>query len=114
FTENKVTFSRPYSTTRESLKQINASVKDAANKYGVDEKLIHSVIQMESNYNPLAKSAAGAEGLMQLMPQTARGLGVANSFDVKQNIEGGTKYLSRSEEHTSELQSRFDLVCRLL
>jgi len=94
-TGKKKISSSPYSTHTRNTNQINTSVRDAANKYGVDEKLIHSVIQMESNYNPLAKSAVGAEGLMQLMPQTARGLGVSNSFDVKQNIEGGTKYLSQ-------------------
>lgn len=70
-------------------------VREMAAKYNVDEKLIHSVIKQESNYNPLAKSRAGAQGLMQLMPGTARDLGVINPFDVKQNIEGGTKYLSQ-------------------
>lgn len=70
-------------------------IKDSAKKYGIDEKLIHSVIKAESNYNANAKSGAGAQGMMQLMPGTARGLGVNNAFDAKQNIEGGTKYLSQ-------------------
>lgn len=75
--------------------QFNNIISDVAQKYGIDEKLIHSVIKMESNYNPMAKSHAGAQGLMQLMPNTARGLGVTNAYDPYQNIEGGTKYLSQ-------------------
>ncbi|WP_096269636.1 lytic transglycosylase domain-containing protein [Paucisalibacillus globulus] len=68
-------------------------IADASRKYGIDEKLIHSVIKTESNYNQFAKSSAGAQGLMQLMPTTARGLGVQNSYDASQNINGGTMYL---------------------
>lgn len=74
---------------------IDTYINEAAQRFGVDEYLIHAVIKMESNYNPEATSYAGAEGLMQLMPQTARGLGVTDSFDIKQNIEAGTKYLSQ-------------------
>lgn len=55
--------------------------------------LVHSVIKAESNYNPLAVSPKGAQGLMQLIPSTARRFGVANTFNPKQNIEGGVKYL---------------------
>ncbi|WP_165822520.1 lytic transglycosylase domain-containing protein [Paenibacillus montanisoli] len=71
-----------------------AYIQDAAAKYGVDPALIKAVIHTESSYNPLAESSAGAKGLMQLMDGTARGLGVANSFDPQQNIEGGTKFLA--------------------
>lgn len=72
---------------------LNTIIQEAAATYQVDEKLIRSVIQMESNFNQYAVSHSGAQGYMQLMPQTAKGLGVTNSFDAKQNIFGGTKYL---------------------
>lgn len=70
-------------------------IEKAAEKYDVDAKLIVSVIKAESNFNPNAVSSCGAAGLMQLMPATAAGLGVQDSFDPEQNIMGGVKLLHR-------------------
>jgi soluble lytic murein transglycosylase-like protein len=68
-------------------------IDKASAMFNIPAKLIKSVIQKESNFNPNAVSHAGASGLMQLMPATARGLGVKNVFDPGENIFGGTKYL---------------------
>ncbi|MGM7720486.1 phage tail tape measure protein [Metabacillus sp. Hm71] len=72
-----------------------AQINQAAQKYGVNPLLIAAIIQQESGFNASAVSSAGARGLMQLMPGTARELGVTNSFDPYQNIMGGTKYIAQ-------------------
>jgi soluble lytic murein transglycosylase-like protein len=68
-------------------------INSYAAQYGVDKALIKAVIHAESNYNPKAVSRAGARGLMQLMPKTAQALKVCDSFDPKENIRGGVRYL---------------------
>ena len=70
-------------------------ISQAATLYKLPEKLIKSVIKQESNFNPTATSYAGASGLMQLMPATAKSLGVTDSTDPEQNIMAGSKYLSQ-------------------
>ncbi|WP_311380706.1 MULTISPECIES: lytic transglycosylase domain-containing protein [unclassified Bacillus (in: firmicutes)] len=70
-------------------------ISQAASLYNLPEKLIKSVIKQESNFNPEATSYAGATGLMQLMPATAKSLGVDDATDPEQNIMGGSKYLSQ-------------------
>lgn len=68
-------------------------VSAAAGRYGVPGPLIHAVIRVESGYNPRAVSRRGAQGLMQLMPETAALLGVQDSFNPRQNIDGGARHL---------------------
>jgi hypothetical protein len=72
---------------------LDAAVRQIAAEQSLSPELLHSVIQVESNYNPGAVSPKGAQGLMQLIPETARRFGVENSFDPVQNIQGGAKYL---------------------
>jgi hypothetical protein len=73
--------------------KLNEIVEAAAKQYDVDPLLVHSVIQVESNYKSKAVSPKGAQGIMQLIPATARRFGVTDSFDPKQNVEAGVRYL---------------------
>lgn len=71
------------------------AIAEAASAHGLDPKLLHALVITESAYRPDAVSPAGAGGLTQLMPGTAAGLGVADRFDVAQNLRGGADYLAQ-------------------
>ena len=75
--------------------QFSEMINAAAQKYGLDPALLKALIRQESNFNPNARSPAGAAGLTQLMPGTAASLGVSNPLDPRQAIDGGAKYLSQ-------------------
>jgi membrane-bound lytic murein transglycosylase B len=81
-------------------------ISSIAAEHHVDVRLVHAVIEQESNYQPRAKSKKGARGLMQLMPETARQYGVSNSYDPKANLDAGVR-------HLKDLMSRLALPVAL-
>lgn len=83
-----------FGTLRLNTNAYQAEIAAAARDYGVDEAIVRAIIHAESSFNPMALSHAGAQGLMQLMPATARRFGVSNSYDAGQNIRGGVQYLA--------------------
>jgi hypothetical protein len=83
-------------------REYDALITSLSKRYGVDSRLVHAVVSVESAYQPRARSVKGARGLMQLMPDTAREYGVRNSYNVEANLEAGIKKLK-------SLLERFDL-----
>jgi soluble lytic murein transglycosylase-like protein len=75
--------------------QVQALISKVAVEQGIDERLLKAVVQAESDFNPDEVSQTGAMGLMQLMPDTARELGVVDPFNPYQNLTGGSKYLKQ-------------------
>ncbi len=73
--------------------RIENAVEQASKKYNVDANLIKAIIKVESDFNPNTVSSAGAKGLMQLMPENCRDLGVTNPFNIEQNIDAGTRHI---------------------
>lgn len=89
FNSNSLT-KQSNNSNRDSYDHIISNLSD---KYGVSAGLVKAVMHTESSFNPNARSPVGAQGLMQLMPATARRFKVSNAYDPQQNIEGGVKYL---------------------
>jgi len=79
----------------ESAQPFDAAVAEAASRHRIDPKLLHALVAVESAYRPDALSSAGAGGLTQLMPGTAKAVGVTDRFDPASNLSGGADYLAR-------------------
>lgn len=95
----------PLALTSAKTQSLSEVINTISDRHHIDPDFINSVIHAESGFNPRAVSPKGARGLMQLMPQTASKLGVANSFDPGANVEGGTRYLTELLERYN-----FDVV----
>lgn len=91
----------PASIPQESFEEL---IEQYAKKYEMDPKLVKKLIQVESGFNPEAVSPKGAMGLMQLMPETCNDLGVDNPFDVRENLEGGLRYLKGLMERFQDVR----------
>ncbi len=83
------------------LNEVDEAIVMASQKYGVDEKLIRSLIKQESNFNPKCVSSAGAIGLMQIMPHTIKKFNVQDPYNVYENVDAGTKHLKGMIERYS-------------
>ena len=94
----KGNFKKILKSVAKAPENLEAIFKEASKKYGVSEKLLKAVAKAESNFNPSATSKKGAAGVMQLMPATARSLGVDDPYDARSNIMGGAKYLKENLE----------------
>lgn len=94
-TTNNTTGNKITSNLDGSTAQIDTLIEKYANEAGLDPNFVKAVVKAESGFNPNATSSCGAQGLMQLMPATARSLGVSNAYDPEQNIKGGVKYLKQ-------------------
>lgn len=84
-----------------SKQHVNACIKEASRRYGIDSHLITAIMKVESNFDPRAVSKRGATGLMQIMPENFGALNIQDPFDPRENIMGGTRYLK-------QLLDRFD------
>ncbi|MEN8256958.1 MAG: lytic transglycosylase domain-containing protein [Thermodesulfobacteriota bacterium] len=92
--KNHVAYLRKY-RKQADIREYDYFIRESAEKYELDPHLIKAVVEAESNFDSYAVSHRGARGLMQLMPATAGDMQVKNSFNARQNIEGGCRYLRR-------------------
>lgn len=93
-TAGNASFRDTYHKALQTTESMESIFEEASKKYGVSLNLLKAIGKAESGFNPTAVSSAGAQGVMQLMPATARSLGVEDSFDARSNIMGGAKYIA--------------------
>ena len=86
-------------TVNEKARALRPLIEEISQRHGVDQDLVNAVVRQESGFNPGARSKAGASGLMQLMPGTAKTLGVNDTRDPVQNLEGGVRHLKNLLTH---------------
>lgn len=96
--------SKLFSTTLPSRQEIEDEIESVSLELGVDPTIMKGLAQQESNFNSEAVSSAGAQGVMQLMPATAKELGVTDSFDFKQNIHGGVKFFKQQLDTFNDVE----------
>lgn len=92
---NTVNSTEDFSSYLQTTASLEEIFTEASERYNVPKDLIKAITKTESDFNPNATSGSGAQGLMQLMPATAKELGVTDSYDPYQNVMGGTKYISQ-------------------
>ncbi len=92
--EAETGFRETFQSALKTTESMESIFREASQLYGVELNLLKAIGKAESNFNPSAVSSAGAQGVMQLMPATARSLGVADSLDARSNIMGGAKYFA--------------------
>lgn len=97
-TSTDASFKETFQSALKTTESMDAIFEDASKAYGVPVNLLKAVAKAESNFNPNATSPKGAAGVMQLMPSTAKSLGVSNPYDARDNIFGGAKYLKENLE----------------
>ncbi len=93
--EERRTIPGPESFKNMSRKKYDEIIQSAAAKYGIDPTLVKAIVKAESDFDTKAVSVKGARGLMQLMPETSRRMGVRDVHDPEDNVEGGIRYLSK-------------------
>jgi soluble lytic murein transglycosylase-like protein len=100
-----------HDTSAARFSRYDQHIRDQLSIYGIPEALVRAVIKTESDYDPSVVSSAGAQGLMQLMPDTARLMGVSDAFDPRQNIMGGCRYLQVLARRFCKTASAAGTIC---